>query len=752
MSTSFRELDPSQPEEEKREEDPTNEFSQPTYVTSGFSNDGLRNALNNYFLNQNSWGLPPIAEWKVHSVTDMSNLFSEFPRIIPEFGKKDLDLSKWDVGNVRTMNHMFNGCMYLKSDLSKWNVLNVTTMSHMFNECRYFESDLSLWKVQNVTSMDRMFWNCLKLFTNLRFWRLNPKIIATDPISFKEMVFGNEITMMGLSRHHSLLPTTYIPPPHPEFSPPPCTFEPPFPPSTPSRSLSLSPLPPRSPSLSQYISLSPVPPRSPSLSQSISLSPLPPGLSQVEENLFLRRYPDFIAFTNFLFHYLLKASPNEVDLYQQMITPSFFTIHAPSGYNFNNNQDVPEPVLLTTPLNRRFYTMLKYLYQKLTRFQISTTPDRINAYTEYTYAFYLDRLIYYYNLRILSPDLTPGFNKTAAIMILTHGSYYERKKSTPHNEREPLQILTFPPTFTLQNLFICNKSAIGCSSISSQYMKLNTMASTSTAGKISKGIREFGSFAFDEIFPIQEPGQPIDELGFPNCRVSRQTNPLADHLRNRIVPRTDGWANKIFSTLNINSANLSQVSSINLMRMIIDIEILDEVQSHYNIDHSYIQQIWKNINIPKTGHINPKIYIYIQPYIEILRMADLLYIMPQNFILVNKTNRGTTLNQIVSYYNSKEKTNLFVYDTSCGAIKSVDDTHGDHTLDERLPPTHPDRANLPMAISDINKYVKQIQRAALGTRRKKIKKRRHTHKRKAKKIRRHLRTRRRPPTRKRRQH
>ena len=38
-------------------------------------------------------------------------------------------------------------------DISKWNVSNVTSMNSMFYKCKEFSSDLSKWDVSNVTNM-----------------------------------------------------------------------------------------------------------------------------------------------------------------------------------------------------------------------------------------------------------------------------------------------------------------------------------------------------------------------------------------------------------------------------------------------------------------------------------------------------------------------------------------------------------------------------------------------------------------------
>ena len=75
---------------------------------------------------------------------------------------KYIDISDWDVSNVRTMSYMFAYCKELKSvgDISDWNVSSVTDMYSMFYRCKSFNQDISKWDVSNVRHHDYMFENC----------------------------------------------------------------------------------------------------------------------------------------------------------------------------------------------------------------------------------------------------------------------------------------------------------------------------------------------------------------------------------------------------------------------------------------------------------------------------------------------------------------------------------------------------------------------------------------------------------------
>ena len=83
-----------------------------------------------------------------------------------------IDISNWDVSNVRTMSYMFAYCKELKSvgDISYWNVSNVTNMHCMFLDCKLFNQDLSSWNVSNVTDMAQMFRECRSFNQDISKW------------------------------------------------------------------------------------------------------------------------------------------------------------------------------------------------------------------------------------------------------------------------------------------------------------------------------------------------------------------------------------------------------------------------------------------------------------------------------------------------------------------------------------------------------------------------------------------------------
>jgi surface protein len=84
-------------------------------------------------------------------INDMSGLFdSSHLHII-----RNIDISEWNVSNVKNMTEMFGDCEDFNCDLSKWDVSNVEVMNYMFYNCTAFDCDLSSWDVSKVKR-----WNC----------------------------------------------------------------------------------------------------------------------------------------------------------------------------------------------------------------------------------------------------------------------------------------------------------------------------------------------------------------------------------------------------------------------------------------------------------------------------------------------------------------------------------------------------------------------------------------------------------------
>ena len=99
-----------------------------------------------------------ISDWDVSNIKSMRSMFYDCEEL-----ESTGDLSNWDVSNVTNMGSMFFNCEELKSvgDISGWDVSKVTDMGYMFAFCKKFNQDISKWNVSNVIYHGFMFYLCL---------------------------------------------------------------------------------------------------------------------------------------------------------------------------------------------------------------------------------------------------------------------------------------------------------------------------------------------------------------------------------------------------------------------------------------------------------------------------------------------------------------------------------------------------------------------------------------------------------------
>ena len=117
-------------------------------------------------------------------IIDMTSLFD-----IDNYDKplNNIDISNWNVSNVKYMEFMFYGYENFDCDLSKWDVSNVEDMYSMFSDCESFEGKgLENWNVSKVEDMQNMFKNCKKLNCDLSDWDVS------NVINMKYMFEGCE--------------------------------------------------------------------------------------------------------------------------------------------------------------------------------------------------------------------------------------------------------------------------------------------------------------------------------------------------------------------------------------------------------------------------------------------------------------------------------------------------------------------------------------------------------------------------------
>lgn len=78
----------------------------------------------------------------------------------------NLDLSRWDVSNVKNMNSMFYDCRLLvRLVVNDWDTSNIMYMASMFSGCNVLKNidGITSWDVSSVVDMECMFFLCSSL-------------------------------------------------------------------------------------------------------------------------------------------------------------------------------------------------------------------------------------------------------------------------------------------------------------------------------------------------------------------------------------------------------------------------------------------------------------------------------------------------------------------------------------------------------------------------------------------------------------
>lgn len=95
---------------------------------------------------------------KEHIITSLDYCFKSCTNL--EF----VDLSNWDVSNVRTFKHMFEDCEKLKTVKLNWNTVNAIDFDSMFKNCCQLQTlDISSFNFTNTVSINYMFYNCISI-------------------------------------------------------------------------------------------------------------------------------------------------------------------------------------------------------------------------------------------------------------------------------------------------------------------------------------------------------------------------------------------------------------------------------------------------------------------------------------------------------------------------------------------------------------------------------------------------------------
>jgi hypothetical protein len=105
---------------------------------------------------------PPIGEWDVSGVMDMSDLFSDWHTFNQPIGG-------WNVINVKKMHYMFRGAKAFNQPICDWNVSSVENMRYMFSDATAFDQPIGGWDTSAVEDMGFMFRGAVSFDQPLEF-------------------------------------------------------------------------------------------------------------------------------------------------------------------------------------------------------------------------------------------------------------------------------------------------------------------------------------------------------------------------------------------------------------------------------------------------------------------------------------------------------------------------------------------------------------------------------------------------------
>jgi surface protein len=128
-------------------------------------NEAVKKGINSKYIKNNSINGPKynykLSNLDVSKIEDMSSLFENF-----DFKSTSVDISKWNVSNVKNMESMFANSEGFNQDLNGWKVGNVKNMKNMFLDCKDLDKSFT-WLIEKDTITNGMFTGCDKYTKSL---------------------------------------------------------------------------------------------------------------------------------------------------------------------------------------------------------------------------------------------------------------------------------------------------------------------------------------------------------------------------------------------------------------------------------------------------------------------------------------------------------------------------------------------------------------------------------------------------------
>lgn len=120
-----------------------------------------------------------LSHWQIKNIKEMDSMFSYNESLT------SVNLSNWNVSNCHSISSMFDHAVKIKTiKIDDWDTNSIQDMNQLFNDCHELENiSLSGWDTSNVTNMWRMFRACYML-KKLNIQHFNTKSVKNMEAMF----------------------------------------------------------------------------------------------------------------------------------------------------------------------------------------------------------------------------------------------------------------------------------------------------------------------------------------------------------------------------------------------------------------------------------------------------------------------------------------------------------------------------------------------------------------------------------------
>jgi surface protein len=127
------------------------------------------------------------SNWDPSMVTSMFRMFFDCNNFT------GAGLENWNIGNVQSLNNVFQKCNYFNADIGLWNTSNVEYMAAIFEYANSFNQDISGWDVSKVIDMDAIFNGASSFNQDISRWNTS-SAVSMNSTFLAAKVFNQDLS------------------------------------------------------------------------------------------------------------------------------------------------------------------------------------------------------------------------------------------------------------------------------------------------------------------------------------------------------------------------------------------------------------------------------------------------------------------------------------------------------------------------------------------------------------------------------